>query len=331
MISNPQNLNDDKVKFLADKYVSEGFHILDKLPFDLGNYQPDIIATKDDISLVIEVRTSLSRVSVDSLQAIAEEVSTHPGWRFLLVTLEDIEAKPLPGTSENLPSWQELNYRFVQAHRLIKNQEIEPAFLFMWSILEGALRKRAVDVSIPVERFPVLGLLKHMYSLGELSISQFDFVKACLQIRNSLAHGYIEKLNLQVLLQFENLVSQLLAEWTTDTSISQKIAKMMEPAKKDYQIYLEIVTSELEKTEKKDEILANIKKRCQQEGLTNSFNELQHLADESDPVVEPAPQSPDFDFINHSFIGMWSDRQNLTDSTAWVRGIRENEWSKLHD
>ncbi|MBE9051167.1 hypothetical protein IQ243_12200 [Nostocales cyanobacterium LEGE 11386] len=49
------------------------------------------------------------------------------------------------------------------------------------------------------------------------------------------------------------------------------------------------------------------------------------------PVVEPASQSPDVDFINHSFIGMWSDRQNLTDSTAWVRGMRKNEWSKLHD
>ncbi|YAF94438.1 MAG: hypothetical protein AB3A66_17775 [Nodularia sp. CChRGM 3473] len=49
------------------------------------------------------------------------------------------------------------------------------------------------------------------------------------------------------------------------------------------------------------------------------------------PVVEPASQSSDVDFINHSFIGMWSDRQNLTDSTAWVRGMRKNEWSKLHD
>ncbi|MEA5512907.1 hypothetical protein [Nodularia sp. UHCC 0506] len=40
-------------------------------------------------------------------------------------------------------------------------------------------------------------------------------------------------------------------------------------------------------------------------------------------VVEPASQSSDDNFINHSFIGMWSDRQDLTGSTAWVRGIRE--------
>ncbi|MEH2350091.1 MAG: hypothetical protein V7K55_19250 [Nostoc sp.] len=49
------------------------------------------------------------------------------------------------------------------------------------------------------------------------------------------------------------------------------------------------------------------------------------------PLVESDSQSPDIDLINDSFIGMWSDRQDLTDSTAWVRGVRENEWSKSHD
>ena len=48
-------------------------------------------------------------------------------------------------------------------------------------------------------------------------------------------------------------------------------------------------------------------------------------------VVEPASESSDLDLINDSFIGMWSDRQDLADSTAWVRGVRENEWSKSHD
>ncbi len=28
------------------------------------------------------------------------------------------------------------------------------------------------------------------------------------------------------------------------------------------------------------------------------------------------------------FIGMWSDRQELTDSTDWVRTLRNQEWSR---
>ena len=226
MINNTKNLHSEKIKSLADKYVIEGFDVLikpktDELPFDLDNYQPDIIATKNNSGLVIEIRTSLSRISVERLQALAEQVSTHPGWRFLLVTLEDIEAKSLPGTSEQLPSWQELTNRFFQAHKLIENDEIEPAFLFLWSIFEGALRKRVIDLSIPIERFPVIGLLRHLYSLGELSISQFDLAQACFEVHNRLAHGYIENLNLPVVHNFDNLVRELLEKWKVELAISQ--------------------------------------------------------------------------------------------------------------
>ncbi|MEH2209282.1 hypothetical protein [Nostoc sp.] len=226
MTNNTKILYDEKVKFLAEKYETQGFRVLlepktDELPFDLGNYQPDIIAIKDGSSLVIEVKNSLNRLSVDRLKAIAEEVSTHPGWHFLLVTLEDIEAKSLPGTSEQFPSWQELTNRFMQAHKLIENDEIEPAFLLMWSIFEGALRKRAVDVSIPIERFPVIGLLRHLYSLGELSISQFDLAQACFEVWNRLAHGYIENLNLPVVHNLDNLVRELLTEWKIEFDVSQ--------------------------------------------------------------------------------------------------------------
>jgi hypothetical protein len=230
MINNTKNIYNEKVKSLAEKYESQGFRVLlkpkaDELPFYLGNYQPEMIAIKDGSGLVIEVKTNLSRVSVDRLQALAEEVSKHQGWHFLLVTLEDIEAKSLPGTSEQLPSWQDLADRFHEAHRLIENDKIEQAFkaafLLLWSTFEGALRKRAVDVSIPIERFPVIGLLKHMYSLGELSISQFDFAQFCFEAWNSLAHGYIENLTLPVVHNFDNLVRELLAEWKVKLDISQ--------------------------------------------------------------------------------------------------------------
>lgn len=29
-----------------------------------------------------------------------------------------------------------------------------------------------------------------------------------------------------------------------------------------------------------------------------------------------------------SFIGMWQDREDMRDSSAWVRGAREREWVK---
>jgi hypothetical protein len=48
-------------------------------------------------------------------------------------------------------------------------------------------------------------------------------------------------------------------------------------------------------------------------------------------IVKSATPSPDINLINDEFIGMWSDRQDLAQSSTWVRGIRENEWSNSHD
>ncbi len=32
------------------------------------------------------------------------------------------------------------------------------------------------------------------------------------------------------------------------------------------------------------------------------------------------------DLSSESFIGMWSDREEMQDSSAWVRNVRETEW-----
>lgn len=318
MIDNTKSLHDEKVESLIKKYRDEGFTVTkepqpNEIPFDLDNYQPDILATKNEnetglIGLIIEVKTSISPVSVERLQSVAEKISRHPGWRFLLVTLEDIQAESLPGTSEELPSWEELINYFSQVSKLIENNNIEPAFLFLWSVFEGALRKRAVDVSISVERLPVIRLLRSMYSLGELSISEFDSIQACLEQRNRLAHGYIQKLDLEVLHTFVILVVKLLIEWTSNISETEKIAvlqvsrqimvSMTENIKKATaqrnQKFQEIVVSELHNHPKEKEILAKIKHAVEkEEGGNNFFNELQHLSDEYyDTSTESKNQQP---------------------------------------
>ncbi|MDB9309305.1 hypothetical protein PN471_11810 [Aphanizomenon sp. CS-733/32] len=304
MIDNTKSLHDDKVESLIKKYRDQGFTVIqnpkaDQLPFDLDNYQPDILATKNEneSGLIIEVKTSISPVSVERLQSVAEEISRHPGWRFLLVTLEDIQAESLPGTSEELPSWEEIIDHFSQVTKLIENNNIEPAFLFLWSIFEGALRKRSLDISIPIERLPFIKLLRSMYSFGELSISEFDSIQAYLEKRNRLAHGYIQKLDSEILHTFIMLIVKLLGEWISNISENRKIAVLQvfrqimvsmtenikETTAQRNQKFQEILVSALndEPTEKKDEIFAKIKHTLEKvEGGTNFFNEVQHLSDE---------------------------------------------------
>jgi hypothetical protein len=40
---------------------------------------------------------------------------------------------------------------------------------------------------------------------------------------------------------------------------------------------------------------------------------------------QTAPPRP-LDLENESFVGMWSERPEMQDSTAWVRQIRQQHW-----
>lgn len=40
--------------------------------------------------------------------------------------------------------------------------------------------------------------------------------------------------------------------------------------------------------------------------------------------ASPSPQPLDLD--NEPFVGMWSDRPEMQDSTAWVRQVRQQHW-----
>jgi hypothetical protein len=47
-------------------------------------------------------------------------------------------------------------------------------------------------------------------------------------------------------------------------------------------------------------------------------------------VGKPEP-SPETDIASEEFIGIWQDREDMQDSTAWVRNLREHEWERRHD
>lgn len=45
-------------------------------------------------------------------------------------------------------------------------------------------------------------------------------------------------------------------------------------------------------------------------------------------AAQPAPPARPADLENEPFIGIWRDRQDLVDSTAWVRHTRKAEWGE---
>jgi REase_AHJR-like len=128
-----QSLHEQRVRSTAQELLDNGYKVsidplISDLPFELGGYRPDLIATKDTEGIVLEIKTSLNRLSVDRFQDIAERVATHHGWRFLLVTLDDTSEKILLSDDDEMPSWEELNSRLAKLNTLIQDSLFEQQF-----------------------------------------------------------------------------------------------------------------------------------------------------------------------------------------------------------
>lgn len=215
MIANPTQSHNSLMLNIANKYRRDGYDViveptLTDLPFTLGTYRPDILVTKtENEGYIVEVKNSYLQTSIDRYREVAEAVSKHKGWRFLLVTGEDTSASE----PSILPSWDDLSQRAKRGKNFVALGEIDTAFLLFWTILEALMRKQAEYVSIPIEQFPTQSLIKHLYSHGELSIEHFDMVMSLLNTRNRLVHGFeVQELSVAVT-NLDKLVADLLMLW----------------------------------------------------------------------------------------------------------------------
>lgn len=218
-MSQQQKFDSELERQVANRYASEGYTVLaqptkDALPFDLGNYRPDLLVYKPGgVRYLIEVKSSRSPISVERYRDIAEIVSGQPGWRFLLVLGDE----PLPdlaeGTEDRPLTPERIQMRINQAVRLLVHGASEAAFLDFWAVLEALLRNRANEITLPIEQMPTLSLVNHLYSQGELSMQQYDELKALLPVRNSIAHG-LEVINVDhYTRRLGELVIELRGSW----------------------------------------------------------------------------------------------------------------------
>ena len=216
-------IHDKSVSKIAEKYRKAGYTVLvdpepEDIPFDLGTYRPNLIVKKNEAEgYIIEFNGSGRQTSIDRLKEIAEIVSENTGWRFLLMTEEDALLKD-NSHEVNLLSWQQILTRKTQGERLISSGENEGAFLSLWGTLEALLRRRAEEVSIPIERFPPVSLIKHLYSQGELSIEEYDRAMLLLSVRNRLIHGFEAPEVNESVSELLALVNELISLWAPQAS-----------------------------------------------------------------------------------------------------------------
>ncbi|MDJ0846099.1 hypothetical protein [Crocosphaera sp.] len=204
---------------IAQKYKEQGYEVWiepDAVPFDLSGYRPDLVVKKSDHEgYIIEIKSQSSKqITIDRYKEIAEIVAKHSGWRFLLITGDD-EFPINSSNRTNFLSWEQILQKRKTVDQLIALGDQDSAFLVLWIILEVLLRKQAEKVSIPIERFGPVSLIKHIYSQGEISIEQYNLAMNLSEIRNQLVHGFqTVELNQENLLQITQLVDQLIGLWS---------------------------------------------------------------------------------------------------------------------
>lgn len=220
-MNNLKEIQDTLMARVAQEYEKEGYKVYiepksSDLPFDLGLYRPDLLVMKsENDGYIIEIKSRSTYASIDRFREIAETVNQHDGWRFLLVTGDDISLNEPEQKSEKLLlSWEQILARKEKGDELLLLDQPEGALLTFWGIIEAMMRKQAEQVSLPIERFPTSSLIKHLYSQGELSIEQFDKIMELMKIRNQFAHGFQTQDLDKSAAELQKLVCELLESWS---------------------------------------------------------------------------------------------------------------------
>ena len=208
---------------VVERYRRDGYQVIteprsSELPFDLGGYRPDLIAQKGDLKLLVEIKTQAEKISFDHLSSIADEVKRHQGWRFVLVTSQDLPSLELPGENEDQFSWEDVAHRIQDADRLSDLGQREAAYLTLWIAFERMMRFHAQCVALPVDRLAPAILIRQLYSHGELSMAQFDAALACQVVRNRIVHGFRATDLSEAGTDLRTLVQELLQAWSESCS-----------------------------------------------------------------------------------------------------------------
>jgi len=215
----------DLIKRVAEKYENDGYEVIIKpgqqyIPFDLGNYRPDLLARKGiNDGYIFEIKKDKSYVSIDQIKDVASSTDAHNGWHFVLVTGDDISYKE-PELDKEIPvlSWQQIASEKQKGERFILQNEYEVAFWFFWRAIDAMMRRYAREISMPIDRLPTSSLINHLYSHGELSIDQYDKLSDLRQIRNQLAHGLSAQVDDNIIKCIQKVSYELYTNWNPDAS-----------------------------------------------------------------------------------------------------------------
>lgn len=181
---------------VAKQYEDEGYSVQvrpsgDVLPPFASDYSVDLIASRGNENVIVEVKRNQRAVQADPrLRQLAEKVNAQPNWRFDLVVVDAQNSveRFLEGASE--PSLTQIEKMLDRAQSISHGGDIQSAYLAAWAAFEAAMRQATNDGEwygpiAPRERMAAL------FSNGIVSREEFDTLKRAYAVRTQIVHGLI--------------------------------------------------------------------------------------------------------------------------------------------
>ena len=140
MIRNATNAEILLTEKTKEEYQNKGYTVLRQAPLEfMSDFVADLVARKDDETIVIEVSTQAGLALNTRISELVETLRTKPGWSFELLLVGEPEKLDSPPSAQLLDD-HEILQRLDHAVRALESGLAEMAFVTAWSALEAATR-----------------------------------------------------------------------------------------------------------------------------------------------------------------------------------------------
>lgn len=195
----------------AAEYEARGYQVKllpsrADMPEFLSSFEPDLIATGNGESVVIEVKAGRELADAQPIAALEAALRNRPGWRFELIIdgSKSEQACPL--------AVPQIGASIEEANEVQQSGHIVAALLLLWSAIEGTLRLLAARENVELESAAPGYITTRLYTLGLLGREQYRILNEALHLRNQAAHGFQVSVTRQELANIATTARQLLSE-----------------------------------------------------------------------------------------------------------------------
>lgn len=200
-----------RLQELAEKYQMEGYTVLvgpskEDLPDFMRYFHPDLIATRPDRSVAVEVRTPGKVRRVDYWREFSGAVLSHPNWHLEVLTNVQPEEQ-----AESI-SQEEIEDLLRRSSVLAQQKEMGASLLIGWSAAEAAMRLVAERFNLTATDLRPQSLVSRLFSEGLLDREDYDFLLTCSRQRNAIAHGFRQTVEAGDLARLHSIIQKLLTE-----------------------------------------------------------------------------------------------------------------------